>query len=218
MKKIISKYGQGCAIEAVILDVYGTIVEIREKRNPFQQLLQVGKRQGRPISSQDAVKIMSAPLGLRDAAQLLGIELTEAELARLNSELRTEIASIRLFPDSVQAIRMMQERGIKVGLCSNLAVDYAKPVVALLPFRLSACTWSFEVGAVKPNPLIYASACDALKCPPENVLMVGDSVSADVAGPNAFGMQSTRLDRTKSQCEGGVLSSLFSLRDMLISV
>ena len=217
MTTVICKYGNARAIEAVILDVYGTIVEIRNKRNPFQQLLRIGKRQGRPVSSLDAIKIMSAPLGLRDAAYVLGIKLTDVELAHLENELRTEIASITLFPDAVEAMYMIRAKGIKIGLCSNLTVDYAAPVVNLLPMRLSAYIWSFEVGAVKPDEKIYDCACSAVECDPANVLMVGDSVLADVAGPNAFGMQSIRLDRMKGKCEGVVLSSLLSLHERLIS-
>ena len=48
---------------------------------------------------------------------------------------------------------------------------------------------SEEVGATKPNPLIFAAAFARLGNPPKRqVLMIGDSLNADIVGANQFGM------------------------------
>ena len=203
------------SIDAVVFDVYGTLVEIGDKRAPFRRLLRIGEQQGRPASVLDAATLMSAPLNLHAAAANLSIELDPDQLRELEADLRSEIASIRLFPDTVPTLQALRARGIKLGLCSNLAADYAAPIVKLLPIQLDAYTWSFEAGAIKPDPAIYAHACAALGCAPERVLMVGDTPAADVDGPRAIGMQSILLDRR--QRHGGVhaLPSLTALLDRL---
>lgn len=205
------------AVKAVLFDAYGTLVEIRDKRAPFRQLLRIGEQQGRLVRPQDAATLMSSPLGLRDAAQLLGIRLAKDELARLESDLQAEIASIRLFDDAAPALRTLQERGFRIGLCSNLAAEYAGPVTALLPVGLDACIWSFEAGAIKPNQAIYRQACQALGFAPANILMVGDTLAADVDGPRQYGMQSILLDRLQSSPAQGTLGSLSGVADMLVS-
>lgn len=48
----------------------------------------------------------------------------------------------------------------------------------------------------KPSPRIYQAVLDAWECPPERVLMVGDSVRKDVRGPQAVGIQAVWLQTT----------------------
>jgi HAD superfamily hydrolase (TIGR01509 family) len=194
--------------DAVVFDVYGTLAEIGDKRAPFRQLLRLGERQGRPIGPGDAAALMRQPLGLREAGERLGIRLAAEQLAGLEADLHAELASIRLFPDAAATLHALRARGIKLGLCSNLAADYAAPVLALLPLRLDACTWSFDAGAIKPDPAIYDRACRALACAPGRVLMVGDTPAADVDGPRAFGMQSILLDRRQAGAGAHSLASL----------
>jgi HAD superfamily hydrolase (TIGR01493 family) len=203
------------AVKAILFDVYGTLVEIRDKRAPFRQLIQIGARQGRKPGHQDAAIIMAQRVGLQEAAALLGIRLTDADRERLDSELGAEIASIAPFEDTLPALRELKRRGFRLGLCSNLALDYAAPIESLLPFALDAHVWSFDAAAIKPDPAIYAHACRQLGCLPGEVLMVGDTPEADVTGPRAFGMQAVLLDRKQRSGSKDALSSLTALCGML---
>lgn len=191
-------------VQAILFDVYGTLFDIGDRRAPYRQLLQLGVRQGRNAGKADAGLLMRRPVGLEKAAALLEISLTRAQLVHLEDELAMELASVRPFADVVPALRALRENGFKIGLCSNLGQDYAAPVLAQLPFELDAYAWSFEAGAIKPEPAIYAHACRQLACVPGNVLMVGDTRKADVDGPRAFGMQALLLDR--KQCGSSVES------------
>lgn len=203
------------AVKAILFDVYGTLVEMRDKRAPFRQLIQIGARQGRKPGKQDAAAIMAQPVGLQEAAGLLGIHLSDADREQLDSDLRAEIASIAPFADTLSALHELKSRGFKLGLCSNLALDYAAPIESLLPFALDAHVWSFEAAAIKPDPAIYAEACRRLGCLPGEVLMVGDTPDADVAGPRAFGMQAVLLDRKRRSGAGNALPSLSALCGMV---
>jgi HAD superfamily hydrolase (TIGR01509 family) len=198
-------------VRAIVFDVYGTLAEIGVKRAPFRRLLRLGEQKGRKIMLEDAARLMSAPIGLHDAARRMGIALAADELASLEADLRAEIASLRLFPDTVPTLLALRERGIKLALCSNLAADYGPPIEALLPLRLDAYIWSFDVGAIKPEPAIYAHACAALGCAPAEVLMVGDTPVADVDGPRALGMSAVLLDRRGRYDGDQALRSLHEL-------
>jgi HAD superfamily hydrolase (TIGR01549 family) len=204
-----------CPVKAILFDVYGTLAEIGDKRAPFRRLLQIGARQGRQPGSEDARTLMAQPLGLRDAADLLGIRLSDAEHAQLAADLKAEIASITPFADTLPTLQALQGRGYKLGLCSNLALDYAAPIMAALPFTLDAYTWSFDAAAIKPEPAIYAHACRQLGCAPGEVLMVGDTLEADVEGPRPFGMQGLLLDRKGRSRSKDALASLSALCGLL---
>lgn len=203
------------SFDAILFDVYGTLAEIGQKRAPFHQLLQIGRQQGRPVTARDATLLMSTPLGLQEAARQLGIRLTPEQSALLAQGLGDEIASIRLFPDTAPTLAALRARGIRFGLCSNLAMDYAAPIMHLLPLQPDAITWSFDVGAVKPDPAIYARACAALGYAPGRVLMVGDTPAADVDGPRACGMQAILLARRPGGAGAGTLASLAGLLEMV---
>lgn len=212
---LVSKLDDLEKTRAVVFDVYGTLASIGEKRMPFAKLLQIGEIKGRPRTSSDRHSLMTASFSLADAAAFLGIELTAAELSSLEADLVAELKSIVLFPDVLKTIRMLKSRGIKIGICSNLAAAYASPVQTLLPVQLDAYSWSFQVGALKPEPEIYRHVCEALECKPHQVLMIGDNFKADVDGPKVFGMRSVLLDRNAAKDTKDKLSSLLGVLDLV---
>jgi HAD superfamily hydrolase (TIGR01493 family) len=202
-------------VRAIVFDVYGTLATIGDKRNPYAKLVQLGEIRGRAKTRNDRHLLMSAPLSLREAADILEIEVTSAELETLESELRKELESITLYPEVISTIHALQDQGIKIAVCSNLAAAYAAPITALLPMPLNAYAWSFEVNALKPDKRIYEHVCKALACPPHQVLMIGDTKAADVDGPRECGMQAILLDRKSMQDTRTRLSSLSGLIELV---
>ncbi|WP_242001332.1 HAD family hydrolase [Achromobacter spanius] len=75
------------------------------------------------------------------------------------------------------------------------------------------CAWSYEASAVKPQPEIYQYLCDGIGCRPEEVLMIGDTIEADMVGPRKFGMHGYHLNRLASTPTGS--DSLRTLSDVL---
>ncbi|MFN3791707.1 MULTISPECIES: HAD family hydrolase [Massilia] len=203
------------AVKVILFDVYGTLVTISNKRAPFRQLIKIGAGQGRMPNSKDAEILMGQPIGLLEAGELLGIALTDDEREQLKQELVVELESILPFVDTLPALYDLKNRGYKLGLCSNLAKEYAEPVLSVLPPVFDAYVWSFDAGAIKPNPAIYAHACRQLRCLPCDVLMVGDTLEADVEGPRAFGMQALLLDRKQRSSSKNSLSSLLRLCEIV---
>jgi HAD superfamily hydrolase (TIGR01549 family) len=190
-------------VAAVIFDLFGTVVEIRNRQNPYRQLLRLGAKQGRAASSDDLGWIMTHNAGLQEAAETLGISLGSGDLAVLNDALELELQSIRVFDDTWAAIELLRASGIKIGVCSNLAEPYCKEVRRLLP-GLDAYALSAECGVMKPDPIIYRSVCSMLGIEPGHltdpehgrVFMVGDSKKCDELGPRACGITGLHLDRS----------------------
>ena len=87
---------------------------------------------------------------------------------------------------------------MKLGLISNLASPYRKPFFDLgLDIYFDEVLFSCDVGLTKPDPKIYQTMIDKLNINPEQALMTGDKVHADVDGPKAIGMRAIHLDRFK---------------------
>jgi len=143
-------------IQAVVFDVFGTLLQIDERRHPFRQLMQHLRLQGRTPRPDDARTLMTRNLGLAGAADYFGAQLSNSELASLESDLFTELASVRLFDDALESLNQLKNAGLKLALCSNLAAPYAIPAKLLLP-SFDVYGWSFEVGAIKPEPVLVKS-------------------------------------------------------------
>lgn len=182
------------APQAVVFDVFGTLAQIGERRRPYRQLQQLMSRYGRAPAADDAVRMMSIETGLAGLTREFQVDLPACELADIEMNLHYELATIRLYDDALPTLALLRSAGLKLALCSNLAAPYSIPIRLLLP-PLDVYAWSFRVGAVKPSARIYQAVCDDLRCPPSDVLFVGDTVEADVEGPRSFGMQACLLKR-----------------------
>ena len=201
------------AIKAVAFDVFGTLVHIERPTRPFRKLVRLLHEAGRPRQRDDGVRAMSNAIDLRQAASLFGGVVSDADLNALEAELREEIRSISLFADATPTLLALKARGIKVALCSNLAAPYGPPVLDLLPIDPYFCAWSYEAGAVKPQAEIYQYLCDGIACRPDEVLMIGDTIEADMIGPRKFGMHGYHLDRNAANSNSA--ESVRSLGDVL---
>lgn len=200
-------------IHAVVFDVFGTLAEIRDRRAPFRQLLQWLEEEGRIPHPEDAASLMSRPLGLAAALEIFGGHPPFALLGRWGTDLQAELASIRLYPEAAAVLRALRDAGYRLGVCSNLALPYGQAVMPLLPLKPDLYAWSYEVGAVKPDPAMYAYVVQHLGCRPEEVLFVGDTWEADYLGPTRFGMRAVHVCRTPERPSPGL--PIRSLREVL---
>lgn len=188
---------------AVIFDLFGTVLEIQDRQNPYRRLLRMGAKQVRSASPCDIRVVMTLSGGLREAAATLGITLSPWALAELEHALEVELGSIRIFDDALVAIDLLRANGVKIAVCSNLAAPYCDVARRLLP-NLDGYALSAESGVMKPDPMIYRSVCSLLGLEPEHaidpkqgqIIMVGDSRKCDERGPRACGIQGFHLDRS----------------------
>ncbi|WP_328744993.1 HAD-IA family hydrolase [Streptomyces sp. NBC_00285] len=91
------------------------------------------------------------------------------------------------YPDAVEVLGALRERGIPVGVVSNIGWDL-RPVFRAhgLDRYVDAYVLSYEHGIQKPDPRLFRTACTALGVAPGDVLMVGDDRRAD-GGAAALG-------------------------------
>ncbi|GAA3837835.1 HAD family hydrolase [Streptomyces chiangmaiensis] len=89
-------------------------------------------------------------------------------------------AAWRPYPDTAEVLGALRERGVAVGVVSNIGWDL-RPVFrahGVDPY-VDAYVLSYEHGVQKPDTRLFAMACDALGVAPQDTLMVGDSRPAD---------------------------------------
>ena len=98
------------------------------------------------------------------------------------------------YPDTEAALKAASERGLKVGVLSNIAFDIRPAFTARgWDAYVDEFVLSFEVGAIKPELEIFRKAVQALGVPATETLMVGDSEEAD-GGARALGCEFALVD------------------------
>jgi putative hydrolase of the HAD superfamily len=123
--------------------------------------------------------------------QRMGAAIAEAFAARRRS-------LMRLFPDALEFLSALRDRGIPLGLVTNGDAREQRFKIerhGLAPF-FRAIVIEGELGAGKPDAAVYRTALSTLGVGPgPGVWMVGDHLEFDVAGPQRLGLRAAWLDR-----------------------
>ena len=222
--------------QAVLFDFSGTLFRLEEDQSWFAGMeLELGEDDTRDVDGHVQAELMrrlTAPTGRsvnmtpealqawmnRDLAPHLHREaylhvLRESGLARQHAEsLYARVidpASWTPYPDTATVLAGLHRRGIKTAVVSNIAFD-VRPAFENIGVggEVDEFVLSFEVGAVKPDPAIFATALDRMGVPADRALMVGDSDEAD-GGARALGCGFALVDPLPtSQRTDGLIAAL----------
>ena len=101
-------------------------------------------------------------------------------------------------PDHHELVLLTLAAQFRLGLCSNFSDgETARAVIGEAGFlpHLRSLVISEEVGIRKPRPEIFEAVAEGLGLEPREILHVGDSLEADIAGAAAVGMRTVWLTR-----------------------
>jgi HAD superfamily hydrolase (TIGR01509 family) len=108
------------------------------------------------------------------------------------------------YPDTEPVLRALRQRGIPLGIVSDIGWDLRIHLARHgLEDLFDAVTMSYEVGVEKPDPRIFLKACSDLGVDPRATLMVGDSPLRD-GGANAVGIRAFILSAEHRTGERGL--------------
>ena len=198
------------SLRAVAFDLYGTLMSLD---NPLlhREVPRLFGVQGRRWLALVRSKLLQQScLTIEAMTQVIAQQLGRPELAaRCQELLEREVASTRLLPGVRVTLKFLARRGFKLGLISNLSAAHVSPLAATgLTELFDATVLSCRDGVAKPQPEAFRLLCERLDLPPEQVLMVGDSLANDVRAPAALGMHVVRIGEGEGE---GVLSSVAML-------
>jgi putative hydrolase of the HAD superfamily len=183
-----------CAVLAAELpgvsidDLVAANTEVWQRTWPeVEDAYMLGGRSGDDIS-RDAWRDTLAACGSHDPA------LLDRAWAEWQTQDR---AAFRLFPDALPALAALERDGIRIGMVTNGAgsVQREKLEAIGLAGRFDPLVISSEVGAKKPDPVIFEVALHAAGVPAADTWFVGDNLWHDAPGALATGVRTIWLDR-----------------------
>jgi putative hydrolase of the HAD superfamily len=102
-----------------------------------------------------------------------------------------------LYEDVPVVLRRLHASGLRIGLISNTHRCLSSfQTHFALGGLIAAAVSSSEHGYMKPHPSIFEAALRQLGVAPHEAMMVGDSLSQDIAGARRLGMQAVLVCRS----------------------
>ena len=143
-----------------------------------------------------------------DTEQFLTLaEVTEDSLAKALHEYGIE-ADPRPYIDRLEALWLKAKAypevrtvlaaldGIPRAVVSNADDAFLKGILRRNRLTFDVVITSESAQAYKPRPRIFELALNALRIPPADVVHVGDSLEADIAGASRLGMRTVWVNRS----------------------
>jgi putative hydrolase of the HAD superfamily len=181
------------ALHAYLCEAGGLELPLPEFANRLREVDQQLKAetidQGIELPTLDRFTAFATHLG---CAEVLSVAagLTEVHMSALREATST--------PMHHEAVLMTLASDYKLGVCSNFTdANSARSVLARagLDLHMSSIVISEEVGIRKPRREIFEAVVESIGVPAREILHVGDSLTADVAGAAAMGMRTLWLTR-----------------------
>jgi putative hydrolase of the HAD superfamily len=145
------------------------------------------------------------PEAIRETLATFNMDLPENLEGYCKRSIQRYVSQIELLPGAQNVLEHLTTKNIPLAIITNGTKDIQSAATEHVNIQhyFKSILISGEVGVRKPDARIFKLACERLNAKPENCLMVGDKLDADVEGAKAIGMQAAWMSTETTQ---GVLS------------
>ena len=131
-----------------------------------------------------------------------GVEVSSPRAAEIWRSVRQVPYALERFDDVLPALEQLKERGLTLGLISNMNQDGASLTDSMgLSKVLDFAVTSAEVGSEKPHPPIFLAALERSGARPDEAVHVGDQITSDIEGAANVGISAVLLDRDRNHTD-----------------
>lgn len=199
---------------AVLLDFFGTLVPAAPEESWEEQMRQVAEPLGLPVDvvgdgfRRTRPERMDGTLdfatSIRQISSAAGVPVTDAQVEAAEA---ARIASMRrwMTPRAVTlpTLRRLRDAAVPLALVSDCSPDVEDiwPTTPMAEF-FPVAVFSSAMGTRKPDPVMYATAYEALGVAPEHCVYVGDGNSNELTGASSLGIRTIHLDAERPQHPG----------------
>ncbi len=168
--------------KAIIFDLYGTLIKINKKTNPYLYLL---SKSDYFYRNKIGLSIITDNY---TTEELISNNNLSVDKHYFNSLIRTEIDSVAPLPGVYGCLSKLSEK-YRLFLLSNLSVPYKEPYYSLdFDAYFERAFFSCDEHDKKPNYSFFEKILTYSKLEKEEIIMIGDSILSDVEGAKNFGI------------------------------
>ncbi len=177
--------------------VYEHIAETRPMKGGLEKYTEEYFKRTREAWSHARNTLKAPHLGriLTETALAMGVPQEQLEQnAYLEAYHWAPLEGTSIFPDVIEGLTLLRERGLKFGIVTNAFQpmwlrDVELKAHGLFDFFPDCRFSAADVGYLKPHPSIFGAALACLGTTPEETIFVGDNPIADIAGAQGAGMR-----------------------------
>lgn len=188
--------------KVVCFDAFGTLLNMTKRTHP--------ERVFRDFLRDEGADATSVPLDLMvhnkswgEIFQEKGVDPPPALWADWQDRQKDEMASVTFYPETWDVLNWVASNGWGIAIISNLGTPYdafLRTMEQTLKAQHSntpvVLALSFEVGAVKPDPAIFATVAQQFShLTASDFYMMGDKYQEDCVGPQQLGWNAIHLRR-----------------------
>jgi len=218
-------------MKAIAIDYYGTLVDVGQ---PFLQIKNwIINKHG--DSAHSSKKIYSAFFKehvrlIYSRNFMLGQQLLMSSYIKACDKFGVEpyhegfmdiiyglFTSAKPFKGAVDTVRRLREE-YPVLLLTNADNVILYKSIEMNGFEFDYIVSSEDQKCNKPNERIFREACKQLLMPPEQVLMVGDSLVEDIHGALAFGMKALWINAGGGPTRGISVPQITTIGDLCLKI
>lgn len=132
-------------------------------------------------------------IGLREA----GLPVDDQILDRAERLLFDTDRGRPLYPGARELLEALRSRGLRIGLVSNWSSHWIVTDVVMgagIQGYFAPLVSSAGFGRIKPHPSIFLHVLETWDLNPDDVVMIGDTLSTDILGASKVGMRSILVD------------------------
>ena len=126
----------------------------------------------------------------------------DGDATRAANRFREALSCAPAYPEAHDAVEGLAGRGYLLGLLSNADEDFLQSALSRARLRFSVIQSSESLRAYKPHRVIFQALAGRFGVSCEEILYVGDSPFADVAGAANAGLRTAWVRREESEFPG----------------
>jgi putative hydrolase of the HAD superfamily len=222
-------------VRAVLLDAMGTLVELEPPAPLLRAAL--AEQAGVEVSEADARAAMAAEIAYyrahhREGRDFASLALLRRECAAALRDalppgagrelpLRVVLGALlsalrfRPYPDVPAVLSRLRAEGVRRVVASNWDVSLHSVLCRTgLRRLLTGTITSAELGAGKPSPALFRHALTLAGVPAHDAVMVGNSVTEDIEGARAAGVEPILLVRDGATPEASELDDVRTIASL----
>ncbi len=209
-------------MKGVIFDFWGTLVEngtyspmkqtfsMLRVRIPFSQFVEKFERIFMTKS------FPSKADAFKEVCREFDIPVKEFIIDNLVGLWNKNVFLASLYDDTVESLKQLREKGVKIALVSNCPDNNVEPV--LEKFALSeffdVILLSHKEGLLKTDKEFYDRVLENLDLEKDEVIVVGDSYMSDIKGAEKAGIKAIMIDRKDKRDYENKIKSLLELTEV----
>lgn len=190
--------GAWADVRGVCFDMGGTLVrpDVHPTTGQVAQVLGISLEEARAVVERGAKRRRIAPDELaRELATAFHRPALTGPLEKVLATARERAADPDLYDDAIPALTVLRQRGFALLALTNSLGSSVPEQPPAFHQLLDAVIYSADSGACKPERAAFAAVENACGLAPHQLLHVGDSARADVAGALAAGWHAAYLHR-----------------------